>query len=333
MKSNKEGEITFFNEFAQKFFGYSEPEILGRRLIDTIFPSTESFTSRDLAFIVKDEMINPEKYLNHEIENIRRNGERVWINWRNRPILDDTGTVIGQISFGTDLTERRKAEEALKQANKKLNLLNSITRHDILNQLTALFGYLELSKQANPDETTKSFIDRELKVTQSIRRMISFTKDYQDIGVYRPQWQNLSGLVRILARSLEFGKVSLIINLSDLEIYADPLLEKVIFTFIDNALRHGGQKLTSIRFSYKISPHGCTIYCEDDGEGVRYEEREKIFQKGYGKHTGFGLFLAREILGITGYTVEETGKPGEGARFEIFIPHGSFRVGESVPAS
>lgn len=333
MKTNIKGEITFFNEYAQKFFGYSEQEILGRRLIDTIVPRTESDTARDLEYIVKDEIVHPEKYFNHENENVRKNGERVWINWRNRPILDAKGTVKGLISFGTDLTERRRAEEALNQANKKLNLLNSITRHDILNQLTALFGYLELSKQADPDETMKGFIDRELMITRAIRMMITFTKDYQDIGLYRPQWQNLGGLVRILAKTMDFGNVSLIINLDNLEIYADPLLEKVIFTLIDNALRHGGSKLTSIRFSYQISPKGCTIFCEDNGDGIRYEERDKIFRKGYGRNTGFGLFLAREILGITKYTLEETGNPGEGARFEIFVPKGSFRVADIPPPS
>jgi PAS domain S-box-containing protein len=326
MKTDTEGNITFLNEYAQRFFGFSEQEILGKSLLGTLVPETESVTSRDMTFVIHDAIAHPEKYATHENENLRRNGERVWIAWKNRPIYDEKGKITGLISFGTDMTERRKAEEALSQANKKLNLLNSITRHDILNQLTALFGYLEISKDLHPDEKTLSYIEREIKVTKTIRRMITFTKDYQDIGLYRPQWQNVGGMVRLLARGVELGKVNLIINLYSLEIFADPLLEKVFYTLIDNSLRHGGSKLSAIRFSYQISPKGCTLICEDDGDGVRYEEREKIFQKGYGKHTGFGLFLSREILGITGFTIEEKGKPGLGARFEIFIPTGSFRL-------
>jgi signal transduction histidine kinase len=67
------------------------------------------------------------------------------------------------------------------------------------------------------------------------------------------------------------------------------------------------------------------VICEDNGVGVPEEEKEKIFQREFGKHTGYGLFLAREILGITGFFIRETGIPGKGARFEILIPEGSFR--------
>jgi sensor histidine kinase regulating citrate/malate metabolism len=84
--------------------------------------------------------------------------------------------------------------------------------------------------------------------------------------------------------------------------------------------------LTSIKFSYKITDAGCTILCDDNGVGVKTTEKEKIFEQGFGKHTGFGLFLAREILGITGFTIKETGIFGKGARFEIFVPEGAFQV-------
>jgi signal transduction histidine kinase len=68
------------------------------------------------------------------------------------------------------------------------------------------------------------------------------------------------------------------------------------------------------------------IVCEDDGEGIPAEEKERIFDRGFGKNTGMGLFLAREILSITGITIRETGKPGKGGRFEIMVPKGVYRV-------
>ncbi len=95
-------------------------------------------------------------------------------------------------------------------------------------------------------------------------------------------------------------------------------------------MRHGGPP-KSIRFSYQIVDKGCLILCEDDGTGIAAADKEKIFERGYGKHTGFGLFLSREILGITGFSIRETGIPGTGARFEIFVPNGSFRIEQKIP--
>jgi signal transduction histidine kinase len=182
-----------------------------------------------------------------------------------------------------------------------------------------------MSKSMMQDQEFQFFIEREKQTTNAIRQMISFTRDYQDIGLYRPQWQNLDTIVHLLAKTLDFHGVVLIINLRYLEIFADPLLEKVVYTLIENALRHG-RSLTSIKFSYKITDAGCIILCDDNGIGIKTAEKEKIFEQGFGKHTGFGLFLAREILGITGFTIKETGIFGKGARFEIFVPEGAFQV-------
>lgn len=325
MKMDMAGKITYLNEYARRFFGYSDSEIIGKPVLGTLVPEEESVTARDMAFIIRDALAHPEKYAIHENEEHRRNGDHAWIVWENRPQYDAEGRLAGIVSFGSDITERRKAEGALAQANKRFNLLNSITRHDILNQLTGLFGYLELSKDLHPDEKIRTYIDRELAITRTIRRMITLTKNYQDIGQFRPQWQQIGTIVRYITRNLKMSHITITENVGQLEVYADPLLEKVIFNLIDNAVHHGGEKLTVIRFSCETSTSGCVLICEDDGEGVRYEEREKIFSKGYGKNTGFGLFLAREILGITRYTIRENGVPGRGARFEILVPAGYYR--------
>ncbi|GAJ18207.1 unnamed protein product, partial [marine sediment metagenome] len=93
MRRNVKGEITFFNEFAQKFFGYSEEEILGRNVIGTIIPKTDS-AGRDLTAMVRDISKHPNQYHTNENENMRRNGERVWITWTNKPIRDKDGRVV-----------------------------------------------------------------------------------------------------------------------------------------------------------------------------------------------------------------------------------------------
>jgi len=119
LRSDTQGRITFFNEFAQNFFGYTEEEIVGKNLLETIVPKTET-TGRDLAQMRKDLMLYPEKFKNNENENIRRTGERVWISWTNKAILDQHGNVTGILSVGNDITERKQAEEERKILIQKL---------------------------------------------------------------------------------------------------------------------------------------------------------------------------------------------------------------------
>ena len=108
------------------------------------------------------------------------------------------------------------------------------------------------------------------------------------------------------------------------EVFADPLVVKVFYNLMDNAVRYGGQ-ITTIRFSEEEHDGYHAVVCEDDGVGIPVEEKEKIFERGFGKNTGLGLFLSREILAITGITIRETGEPGRGARFEIVVPKGMYR--------
>jgi signal transduction histidine kinase len=103
------------------------------------------------------------------------------------------------------------------------------------------------------------------------------------------------------------------------------MLERVFFNLIDNAVRHG-DTVTAIRVTCQPDPDGLVIIVGDNGVGVPSDQKEKIFEKGYGKHTGFGLFLAREILAITGIIILETGSQGKGARFEIIVPKGMYRL-------
>ena len=109
------------------------------------------------------------------------------------------------------------------------------------------------------------------------------------------------------------------------------LLEKVFYNLFDNALRYGGPKMTTIRFSYQESGQGILISVEDDGVGITTEDKKRLFERGFGHHTGLGLFLSREILSITGITITENGEPGRGARFEIVVPKRGFRFSVQEP--
>jgi len=224
-----------------------------------------------------------------------------------------------------DISDLKHAEEALQQINKKLNLMSSITRHDIINQVTAVSGYLELLKQRIPGEKEQEFIQQAETAARNIEHQITFTGMYQDIGVNSPRWQQVADTVREAAGQLPLGSVRFEADLDAIEIYADPLLVKVFYNLIENALRYG-EKITRIRFSYRETGEDLVIVCEDDGIGVPASDKERIFDRGFGRHTGFGLFLAREILSITGLSIRETGEPQQGARFEIHVQKSGYRM-------
>jgi PAS domain S-box-containing protein len=223
-----------------------------------------------------------------------------------------------------DITERKRAEEALMEVNRKLNLLSGITRHDISNQLTVLQGYIVMFEKKHPDPSFSVYFQKMKKSVDRISVMIQLTKEYEEIGVNAPEWQDIRAFVDEAGNTSTLGDIRLRNDVpAGSQVFADPLITRVIYNLVDNAVRYGG-KVTTIRFSVEDHDGNHVIVCEDDGVGIPHEEKEKIFERGFGKNNGLGLFLSREILAITGITITETGGPGKGARFEITVPKGMF---------
>jgi len=125
-KMDTRANVTFFNEFAQQFFGFSQEEIIGRNVVGTIVPEIES-TGRDLMELFRDIMRRPERYLENEMENIKKTGERVWILWRNSIIYDCGGSFAGILCIALDITERKRADEELKRIKELSHVLNSLS--------------------------------------------------------------------------------------------------------------------------------------------------------------------------------------------------------------
>ena len=231
------------------------------------------------------------------------------------------------ISVVRDITERKQADDAIKKANKQVSLLTSITRHDILNQLTMLEGYIARLKKLPGDDNFAGVIQKEENIVKTIHSQIVFTRIYQNVGVQPPQWKNVKTSVSSVLITANVGNVSVELNTGNLEIYTDLLIEKVFFNLIENAIRHGKQ-VTRICFTYHQTEKNVILVIEDDGIGIPEPDKEQIFTRGYGKNTGYGLFLTREILAITGITIRETGTPGMGARFEMIVHEGAYRFAD-----
>ncbi|MGB7788886.1 PAS domain S-box protein [Methanoregula sp.] len=257
---------------------------------------------------------------NLDFRLVRSDGETRTMTARYGVIMGAGGKVTRIYGAVQDITESRAMEEAVREANRKLNLLNSITRHDMVNQLTLLKGYAQLAGMKNPDHAIADFLEKITSAATMIERQLAFTKTYQELGIKAPAWSDLSQIVKNVGRK----EVRCSRTCAATEIFADPMIEKVFYNLFDNAIRHG-EKVTEIIIRCERGAGELIISVEDNGIGIPSPEKEKIFGKGYGRNTGFGLFLAKEILLLTGITIHETGIPGQGARFEMHVPKGKYR--------
>jgi len=224
-----------------------------------------------------------------------------------------------------EIDERRQVENALHQINAKLNMVSSIARHDILNRLTVIYGIISLLQQGISDPTFRDYLKKAEESAIAIRRQIEFTADYKNMGLERADWQNVNDSLRQSCENVDLKGVTLDISTNKLEIFADPWLNKVFFNLIDNTLRYA-ERVTKITVSYHESEDGLDLLFEDNGIGIPSGEKEKIFERGYGKNIGYGLFMVREILAITDLTIRETGEQGKGARYEIHVPKRYYRI-------
>ena len=227
-----------------------------------------------------------------------------------------------------DITDTRTVERSLLEANKKLNLLSSITRHDNLNSLTTLSLLVELASDvADLDETVRSYLGRMKGVVKDIGQQINFTKVYQDLGTQEPQWHLLT---RVIRESVpEDMPLELIMDqsLEKLEIFGDPMLPRVFHNLMENVVRHG-ENATSLKVSSERKDEGIEILFHDNGKGVPDCDKISIFNRGFGKNGGLGLFLSKEILSITDLGISEVGEYGKGACFRIDVPLTSHRIVE-----
>jgi signal transduction histidine kinase len=189
----------------------------------------------------------------------------------------------------------------------------------------SLSAYMQLAKNPVTNMPIGNIIGKEEDILQKITHSLDFAKSYQDLGLKPPRWQNVNHVFLLAISHLDFLNMKHQVMPGNLEIFADPLLEQVFQILADNTLIHG-KTATQVVVRYVEGPESLTLIFEDNGVGIPGDTKEKIFSPDFQKTRAIGLFLAREILEITGITIRETGEPGTGARFEMTVPPGSFRI-------
>ena len=314
-RTDTEGKLTMISPAGATLAGYKTPEeMIGLDVAREMYADPQE-RKKFIAILNRKGSVTAYPLI---LKN--RHGQQYHVTASSHYYRDAEGHVIGIEGIVHDVTHLKQAEDALREANRKLNLLNSITRHDVANQLTVLHGYSQLAMIKNTDPVISDFLQKIDSVTTTIGRQIEFSKTYQELGVHAPAWFSMDEiLAKNKPKDILFSNAC-----SGREIFADPMLEKVFATLFGNSVMHG-ERVSQISVRCEPSGDDLLITVEDNGVGIPLELKQKIFQKGFGKNTGFGLFLAREILAITGIFIHETGRHGTGARFEITVPKGGFR--------
>jgi len=239
----------------------------------------------------------------------------------SRILIHDESSLLIQIH---DIDTIRRARDAVHEVNRKLKILSSVTRHDILNRIMVTLAYSDFLQEELTEPGHIKKLNAITQSSQEIQNLIEFTGQYQELGETAPSWQSIDFILQKTLILKMLSRVEVHSGLKGIEIYADNMLEKVVYNLVENSIRHG-KKLSSIRLSRSEENGILTIVYEDDGGGIPFDEKKKAFEKGFGKNTGLGLFLIREILSITGISIIENGEPGIGVRFEISVPPGKWR--------
>jgi PAS domain S-box-containing protein len=311
MKSVKDRKYLFWNKASEQIFNLRATEVIGRT-------DLELFSQKMVSMIEKEDSearLNQVSISNKKITDKVR-GQRI-IHMIIVPIFDSTNSLQYILGIGEDVTE-----ETLSM---KIDLLFSITRRDILDQLSNIVNYLERAQLKTTREAMQTFFDKTLQSIESIRNQMSFVRSLQEIGITSPTWQPVKKVFWEAVMLFPSSTLDIRADIDDIELYADPLLPRVFYNLLSNSIHHGDHQLTKIRLYAQETGESLLLIYEDNGKGIPLDEKEKIFEFGFGTGTGFGLFLIRELLGYTGITIHETGEPGKGAKFEIVIPKGKFR--------
>jgi len=236
-----------------------------------------------------------------------------------RSSIEREGVPIGDIIVLRDVTERKGIERQLAVANRRLGTMGKVLRHDLMNEMTVLHGNLELLGQTKLNDVQMGRLEKAAKACIRINEMVDMTHEQHIDDHVSPTWQDLASAIMEGTRNMDLNGIKLTLDTLDYQVLADPMLPTVFNNLMDNSIRHGGE-VRNVSVRVEGAERGVHIIWEDDGRGVPLSEKGEIFKRGYGKHTGMGLFFIKEILNMTGSDIYEDGEPGKGARFVISVP-------------
>ena len=313
IKLDKDGNILFFNEFAEKFFGFSDEEIKGKNVIGTIIPLNESFR-KGLQNLMTKIINDPENNIRIENKNITKNGDEVWVSWSNKCIYNEKRELEGILSIGTDITETKLARiklenliKELKRSNDELRQFTYITSHDLQEPLRNIASYAQLIERrykgkldSDADDFIKYMVDGAFRMKQQIQSLL----DYSRVGTQKTKFKEFES-----ENALNYALNNLkdAINENDAKITYDflPVIfadqEQIIRVFqnlIGNALKfckYGVKPEIHVSARKKDNEHIFSV--NDNGIGLEEKYSDQIFEvfkrlHAIGEYEGAGIGLA-----------------------------------------
>jgi signal transduction histidine kinase len=240
-----------------------------------------------------------------------------WVQTDKVPILDKNGVSTGLMGFAQDITERKEAEEALNSTmnklvlvNEKLNVVGSLTRHDVCNKLSIITAYTYLLKKKHADQI--EILEGLGKIEQTVKdagTIFDFAKMYEQLGVEELAYVDTEKVLDEARALFPDLKAKVINDCQGLTLLADSFLRQLFYNFIDNTRKYG-KKTATIRIYYeKADEANLRLIYEDDGVGISAEDKLKLFTEGFssGGSTGLGLFLVKKMMEVYGWQIQEDG--------------------------
>lgn len=310
------GEVTYFNEVAERVFGYRADEVVGRPVTESIVPASESLTQRDLASLMSAILEHPEAYAENENENVTRDGQRIWVRWFNRAILGAEGSIEGLLCIGHDITEqhgleielaqhRDHLEEEVKERTQELLLAREAAErlsevksrfltnmsHEMRTPLHQINGLLQIFKRQVRTEKQTQLLERLQAATQGLTRTIDTILEMSWIDSGRLELKRqvfplrelideMAGLASDQARAKGI-QFALETDLPDTKVIGDPMLiRRALANYIDNAIRFTPSGTITLRANGELGARDeilLHVEVEDTGVGVAAGDVDRLF--------------------------------------------------------
>jgi PAS domain S-box-containing protein len=310
-----EFHILDINPRFEELFGYKPDEIRGKNLDEVVVP-------KDLMEEAGMLNRNAEKgYVYYDTVRRRKNGLLVPVSISAATITVD-GQLVGYVGVYKDISELRRTERDLSIMNEKLRVVGGLTRHDVRNKLAAIVGNVFLIKKHLTEKHEAIEIAIEIEsACKQITRIFEFASAYERLGIEELAYVNVGkALDEAFSLFSDLHGIRVVNECYGLTVLADSFLRQLFYNLADNSLKYG-YKIKTIRIHYSEKDQKeLKLVFEDDGVGIPVAEKALIFKEGYGKGTGYGLYLIKKMVDVYDWTIQETGEPGEGAKFILMMP-------------
>ncbi len=346
IRLDAEKRIKFINRFGLQLLKFSADELLGKHVLETILPKTQS-DGVNFQTVVDEVFLHPEDYVIVENENLCGDGTKVYVQWSNRAFYDENGNFLEMICIGNDITSRKKLEMELLQTQKMeaLGRLAGGIAHDFNNILFVISGSIDLAKMRadKPDLLSKYLANIEAAAGRAknlVKQILAFSRKEPSKKTLLGPAAEIKEAIKMLRPTLPSNIIIVENYASEKKILADPnQLHQVIMNLCTNSMHalNGESGILTITVDDSPARKGSEISISDEkrafvrivvsdtGQGIAQKNLSMIFEpffttKDKHKGTGMGLAVVHGIVKEHGGEIMVTSEPGKGATFEILLP-------------